>query len=295
MSSFFTYKTQTPLSATAGSPDRQISTLPPAQPAPPQPVPPQPTPSRPATGEVALPANALSIPDILAWHSIPQDLINAMAGSSLAAGLERMIHFSPFPIRPGVPMALGGASGSGKSLTLAKLAARYARQARLSGGRIRRPLVLACDSTPGSYIKLASILRGCDIELVKAYGGISPHLIDGHNRIILVDLPGLCVYSPTAMTEMKDVVNRTQASLSLVIPAGMDPEESTDIAAAFHQCGAKSMIASRMEQSGRIGSVITAAACGLSLTYGSYSGSINEGFTQLTSTILARRLLVLPG
>ncbi|MCX8667697.1 hypothetical protein J3T99_08735 [Acetobacteraceae bacterium B3987] len=248
-----------------------------------------------AGGEVALPANALSIPDILAWHSIPQELINAMAGSSLAAGLERMIDFSPFPLRLGVPMALGGASGSGKSLTLAKLAARYARQARQSGGRIRRPLVLACDSTPGSYIKLASILRGCDIDLMKAYGGINPRFIDSYNRIILVDLPGLCVYSPKAMTEMKDVVARTEASLSLVIPAGMDPEESTDIAAAFQQCGAKSMIASRMEQSGRIGSIITAAACGLSLTYGSYSGSINEGFTQLTPAILARRLLVLPG
>lgn len=248
-----------------------------------------------AGGDVALPANALSIPEILAWHSIPQELINAMAGSSLAAGLERVINFSPFPLRLGVPMALGGASGSGKSLTLAKLAARYARQARQSGGRIRRPLVLACDSMPGSYIKLASILRGCDIDLMKAYGGINPRFIDSYNRIILVDLPGLCVYSPKAMSEMKDVVARTEASLSLVIPAGMDPEESTDIAAAFLQCGAKSMIASRMEQSGRIGSIITAAACGLPLTYGSYSGSINEGFTQLTPTILARRLLVLPG
>ncbi len=262
-----------------------------------QPANPSPRPATPQAeaGEVALPSNSLSIPDILAWHSIPQDLINAMAGSSLAAGLERMITFSPFPLLPGIPMALGGASGSGKSLTLAKLAARYARQARQSNGRIRRPLVLACDSTPGSYIKLASILRGCDIDLIKAYGGLSPDLIDGYNRIILVDLPGLCVYSPTAMAEMKEVVERTRASLSLVIPAGMDPEESTDIAAAFHQCGAKSMIASRMEQSGRIGSIITAAACGLALTYGSYSGSINEGFTQLTPTILARRLLVLPG
>ncbi|MCX5619975.1 hypothetical protein [Bombella pollinis] len=247
------------------------------------------------TGDVVLPSNALSVPEILAWHSIPQELITAMAGSSLAEGLERVIHFAPLPLTPGIPLALGGASGSGKSLTLAKLAARYARQARQSKGKLRQPLVLACDSTPGSYIKLASILRGCDLELVKAYGGMDPEEIDGQDRIILVDLPGLCVYSPTAMTEMREVIDRTKARLSLVVPAGMDPEESTDIAAAFHHCGADSLIASRMEQAGRIGSIITAAACGLSLTYGSYSGSINEGFTQLTPAILARRLLVLPG
>lgn len=252
------------------------------------------SPTSPLSGSLSLPLNGLNIPDILAWHSIPRALINAMSGNTLSAGLESVITFSRLPLEPGIPLALGGASGSGKTLTLAKLATRYARQAQQSGGKLKKPLILACDSTPGSYTKLASILKGCDVDLIKAYGGLSPDLLNSPNRIILVDLPGVCVYSRTAMAEMAEIIERTQARLSLVIPAGMDPEEATDIAAIFQEQGAHSMIASRLEQSGRIGGVITAAACGLDLTYGSYSGNINAGFTQLTATILARRLLLLP-
>ncbi|MDF7679062.1 hypothetical protein PT277_10250, partial [Acetobacteraceae bacterium ESL0709] len=192
------------------------------------------------------------------------------------------------------PMALGGASGSGKTLTLAKLAARYALQAQQSEGHIKKPIVLACDKNPGSYVKLASILQGYDVELIQAYHGLMPTIEDRDRRVILVDLPGVCIYSKVGMTEMMEIVEKTQADLSLVIPAGMDPEESSDIAAAFRKHGAQSMVASRLEQSGRIGGVISAAACGLRLTYGSYSPLIGAGFAHLTPQILAKRLLILP-
>ncbi|QHI96477.1 hypothetical protein GT348_08950 (plasmid) [Aristophania vespae] len=245
--------------------------------------------------EASLPLPSLSVTDVLLWHSIPRPLVQAMSGSTIAEGLSKMITFGRLPLIFGKPMALGGASGSGKTLTLAKLAARYALQAQQSDGRIKKPVVLACDKNPGSYVKLASILQGYDVELIQAYHGLMPSIEDKDKRIILVDLPGVCIYSKVGMTEMMEIVNRTQADLSLVIPAGMDPEESTDIAATFRKHGAQSLIASRLEQSGRIGGVITAAACGLRLTYGSYSSHIEAGFAHLTPQILAKRLLILPG
>lgn len=245
--------------------------------------------------ETSLPLPSLSVTDVLLWHSIPRPLVKAMSGNTIAEGLSRMISFGRLPLIFGKPMALGGASGSGKTLTLAKLAARYALQAQQSEGRIKKPVVLACDKNPGSYVKLASILQGYNVELIQAYHGLIPIIEEKEKRIILVDLPGVCIYSKIGMTEMMEIVERTQADLSLVIPAGMDPEESSDIAAAFKKHGAQSMVASRLEQSGRIGGVISAAACGLRLTYGSYSSHISAGFAHLTPQILAKRLLILPG
>lgn len=249
----------------------------------------------PTTGqESSLPLPSLSVTDVLLWHSIPRPLVKAMSGGTIAEGLERMITFGKLPLLFGKPVALGGASGSGKTLTLAKLAARYALQARQSNGQIKKPVVLACDKNPGSYVKLVSILQGYDVDIIQAYQGPMPIIDDQDKRVILVDLPGVCIYSKVGMSEMMEIVERTKADLCLVIPAGMDPEESTDIAAAFKRQGAQSMVASRLEQSGRIGGVITAAACGLRLTYGSYSPHINAGFTHLSPQILAKRLLILP-
>lgn len=242
----------------------------------------------------SLPLPSLSVEDVLLWHSIPRPLVTAMSGSTLAEGLCKAIAFEKLPMLPGRTIALGGAPGSGKSLTLAKLAARYAIRAQKSEGALKRPLVLACDHNPGSYAKLASVLNGYDVELVKAYHGIVPPFLDRQDRMTLVDLPGVCIYSRSGMTEMEEIVERTGATLSLVIPAGMDPEETADIADSFYKKGARTMIASRLEQSGRIGGVITASACGLPLTYGSFSSSITAGFAHLTPQILAKRLLILP-
>lgn len=240
----------------------------------------------------SLPSRHMNDVDILQWHSIPYGIREIMEGETLSEKLSSVIEFGELPITTGIPIALGGASGSGKSLTLAKLAARYARQAIQSAGQIKEPLVLACDDTPGSYEKLKSVLKGCRVSIQQPPNSI--YGLDGENRVVLIDLPGINIYSKTAMKHMMDIVERFRARMSLVIPAGMDPEEAADIAGIFKNCGTNTLIASRLEQSGRIGSVITAAACGLKLTYGSYSGNVNEGFSKLSAQMIADRLIQLP-
>ncbi len=239
-----------------------------------------------------LPSQSMNDFDILQWHSTPQAILDIMEGPTLADKLSSVLEFGDLPVATGIPIALGGASGSGKSLTLAKLAARYARQAIQSAGQIKEPLVLACDDTPGSYEKLKSVLKGCRVSIQQPPNSI--YSLDGENRIVLIDLPGINIYSPKAMKHMLEIIERFRARLSLVIPAGMDPEEAADIAGTFKECGTNTIIASRLEQSGRIGSVITAAACGLKLTYGSYSGNVNAGFSKLSAKMLAGRLVQLP-
>lgn len=239
----------------------------------------------------SLPLPSLMIEDVLKWHSIPTPIIESLAGSDLTTGIDRVLNFGDLPLNDGRPIAFCGASGSGKTLSLSKLIANNICTTSTNA------LVLACDRTPGSYAKISSSLYGTYAEIVDAcFPGavIEPYLDNPAGRQILIDLPGVCIYAKKQMSEVMDIVDRTKAHLVLVIPAGMDPEEAADISAAFIEKGATHMIASRLEQSGRIGSVITAAACGLSLTYGSYSSSLNKGFSLLSPGILARRLLTLP-
>lgn len=251
--------------------------------------------SAPTTSGVALPVNHLRVEDILRWHSVPQPLINALAGRTLADGLTNVLSFGALPDATQTPLAFGGASGSGKTLVLAKLAARYilAEEHKNSPP----PLIIACDHTAGSFAKLSALLQPYNIPIIQ--GSTSEILADAvqhkePGQPIWVDLPGICVYSPVSMGKMMQMVERIGATLSLVLPAGLDAEESADIGYAFAQRGATTMVASKMDQAGRVGGIIAAAACGLTLTYGSCSSSIVGGLVPLDADILANRLLTLP-
>lgn len=242
------------------------------------------------SGGIDLPVGHLTVEDILRWHSVPQPLIEALAGGSLSGGLENVLNFGALPNGIDAPLAFGGASGSGKTLVLAKLAAQNA----LYG---TPPLVIACDHNMGSLAKLSALLQPFNIEVVIAKTPESvAHAINSRpaGQPVLCDLPGICVYSALSMSKMLQMVDILGADLSLVLPAGLDTEESADIGEMFVECGATTMIASKMDQAGRVGGIIAAAACGLTLTYGSCSSNIVGGLVSLTPNVLARRLLTLP-
>ncbi|MFT9067888.1 MAG: hypothetical protein ABF420_07590 [Acetobacter syzygii] len=244
---------------------------------------------------VSLPVSHLTVEDVLRWHSVPEPLIHALAGKTLADGLANVLSFGALPDATKTPLAFGGASGSGKTLVLAKLAARYILSEDYKD--CPPPLVIACDHTAGSFAKLSALLQPYNIPIIQ--GSTSEILADAVNhkepgQPILVDLPGICVYSPVSMSKMMQMVERVGATLSLVLPAGLDAEESADIGYAFAQRGATTMVASKMDQAGRVGGIIAAAACGLTLTYGSCSSSIVGGLVPLTANVLANRLLTLP-
>ncbi|WP_208864157.1 P-loop NTPase family protein [Acetobacter persici] len=245
---------------------------------------------------MALPVHNLTVEDILKWHSLPKELITALSGGTLASGLERLLTFGELPVAPGKPIAFSGASGSGKTMALAKLAVRLSQQ-NVEGQK--PPLVVACDTTPGSFAKLVTILDPYNVQVIdgKDLPNEIPEILKSRrtaSRRVLVDLPGVCIYNQTAMSRISDIIRVLNSSLCVVIPAGMDPEEAADIASAMSMIGGKYVIGSRLEQSGRIGGLLTAAACGLKMTYGSHSEHITKGFSLLTPNVAAKRLLNLP-
>ncbi|RFD21552.1 hypothetical protein DY926_00155 [Komagataeibacter melaceti] len=236
-----------------------------------------------------------TVEDVLRWHAIPQALVAALSGGYLANGLDELLSFGTLPIDRPAPLAFGGPSGGGKTLALAKIVARYVMANQ--GKDVPLPYVVICDQNPGDFEKLAALVKPFRIPVIQV--GTPDALVDAvsqrrKGQPLLLDLPGVCVYSPVSMARMMRMVESIGAELTLVLPAGLDAEESADIGAAFAQSGALTMIASRMDQAGRIGGIITAAACGLTLTYGGCSSAVVGGLATLNAPMLARRLLTLP-
>ena len=76
-----------------------------------------------------------------------------------------------------------------------------------------------------------------------------------------------------------------------MLPAGLDPAESADLAVAFAECGALSLIVTRLDIARRLGGVIAAAAASrLPLTEAGIGPGAADGMIPLTAALLAERL-----
>lgn len=248
-----------------------------------------------ASGTVETPPEGMTVHDVLAWHGLPEPLVMALAEGDLCAGLERLLSFSSFDLEPGAPLAFCGPPGGGRTLALAKMAARYAQRERHEQAV---PLVISGEATPEGAARLTAWLKPYGVPVFRAATGDAAREIMARKHSmqpVLLDLPEGGVYAPGGFGSVRDMIAHTGASPVAVLPAGMDAEEAADVAAAYTQLGARRLIASRLDHAGRIGSVITAGACGLALSYVGYSASVRGGLARCTAALLARRLMVVPG
>ena len=78
----------------------------------------------------------------------------------------------------------------------------------------------------------------------------------------------------------------------LVLPGGLDPSEAADLATAYAAAGATHMVATRLDQTRRLGGILAAAAAGgLTLTEAGIGPGATDGLVPLTPAFLAERLL----
>ena len=79
----------------------------------------------------------------------------------------------------------------------------------------------------------------------------------------------------------------------LVLPAGLDVAEATEIARAYAALGARCMIATRLDQARRLGSVLAAAEAGpLALSEAGVGPNVANDLVPITPDWLATRLSV---
>jgi flagellar biosynthesis protein FlhF len=228
--------------------------------------------------------------DPLHYHGVPPDLAERLREGKLETTLARTLRFGALPLGTATaPLLLCGPPGAGKTLTVARLATRLV----LAGST---PLVITADGRrAGATEQLAAFTRLLGLNLVVAshpltLGRAMARRVDG--AAVLIDAPGSDPFDPVHRDELMALAATAGAAVVMVLPAGVDPGESADLACGFAELGATFMVATRLDLARRLGGVLSAArAGGLCLTEAGTGPGAADGLVKLTPELLAGRLL----
>jgi flagellar biosynthesis protein FlhF len=257
---------------------------PPVAVAPPRPADPPPPPPRPAPLD---PLHAA-----LAWHGVPAGLVRRLEAGPLPFALSAALRFGHLPLAPGGrPVLLVGPPGAGKTLTAARLATRLV----MTG---IAPLVVTTDGKrAGAAEQLAAFTRLLDLQLLVASApvALARALARRVDRApVLIDTAGTDPFDPAQCEELAALAATADAEIAVVLPAGLDVGEATDLAGAYAGCGGTLLVATRLDLSRRLGGVLAAAAEGLMPAEAGIGPGAADGLVPLTPDLLARRLMRVP-
>ena len=225
----------------------------------------------------------------LDFHNIPASLAHALHRGPLPQSLAENLIFAALPRGLERPLLLAGPPGAGKTLTTAKLTARLV----LSG---MAPLVITTDGQrAGAVEQLAAFTRVLGVTLAVAptpamLAKALTHRSPG--QPVLIDTAGCDPFYEDQARHLRHLVSHSLADIILVLPAGLDPAESADVARAFAALGAQHLLPTRLDAARRLGGVLMAAKAGpLALTEAGIGSEVADGLETLTPEGLASRLL----
>ncbi len=175
------------------------------------------------------PAPLRTGPDLeaaLRFHGVPQALRARLLEGVLVPGLEATLPFAALKLdRDAAPLLFAGPPGAGKTLTVARLATRL-----VLGGE--KPLVVTADGKrAGAAEQLAAFTRLLGLSLI-----IASHPVTlaralarrAEGAPVLIDAPGIDPFDPAQRAELGALADTVRATIVLVLPAGLDAEESAD-------------------------------------------------------------------
>ena len=212
---------------------------------------------------------------------------------TMAAALDRVFHFNPLPDR-GVhpPLMLVGPPGSGKTVSVAKLA--------VASVLANRPVnVISTDTIrAGGVSQLAAFTRILDIDLDTALDpmGLTEYLQEiyarGEEALTLIDTAGVNPYNAAERDELSEYVKAARCDIVLVLAAGCDSEEAAEMARLFAEIGATRLLVTRMDAAQRLGSILVAADIGqLQFCSSSITARVADGLAVMNPVSLARLLI----
>ena len=226
---------------------------------------------------------------VLRYHGVRSALRMSLMTGDLAEQLATVLRFGALDLAgPGPPLLLVGPPGAGKTHTVARLATRL-----VMGGIM--PMVITADGRrAGATEQLCAFTRLLGADLV-----VASHPVTLARALatrppgapVLIDTPGIDAFDPVQREEIAALGAASGAVQALVLPAGQDPAESADIAAACQEDGASLLIGTRFDLARRLGGILSAAATGLILTEAGIGPGAADGLLPLTAEFLAARLL----
>jgi flagellar biosynthesis protein FlhF len=242
--------------------------------------------------------NIEALTEALLRHRVPaavSDKIIATAMTSaerspqkmLAAALRKVFTFAEPAFKN--PVILVGPPGAGKTLMTAKLTAR----AVLDG---KKPVVITTDiARAGGVEQLSAFLNILNVPLetvddpreLKALLARAPK----HTPVI-IDTGGLNPFDPQEMKFLAKLLHVAEMEPALVLPAGIDAEESAEMAMTFGVLGVKNLMPTRLDFARRLGGLFSAAdRAKLSFTEGSHTPQVADGILTLTPEVIAALLI----
>lgn len=251
--------------------------------------------------EQSIVAEALT--DALLRHAAPEDITDQILSCAtvmalekpdvaLTAAIEHLFAFRPLP-RQGLrkPLMMVGAPGAGKTLAVAKIAARGV----MNGLRVS---VISCDTLRaggleqlGAFTKLLgiSLLKARDPAELKA--AVEKTAGAGADQI-LIDTGGINPFAAREVADLARLMAYSSADPLLAMPAGGDAEESGEIARVFATIGVRWMMPTRLDIARRLGGLLEAAHRGpMSFSDASDTPQVADGLSTMDPARLCGLLM----
>ena len=245
---------------------------------------------------------AKTIRQALTYHGAPARLTERLVDTSTATGLEDPLaafagalevtfEFAPIPnIRQDVPAMLVGPPGAGKTVTVAKLAARAILAGRSAA------LITTDTQRAGGVEQLAAFTRILNIQLKTAHttAELRRTVADrlAEDGPLYIDTPGTNPFSDTEMDRLGGLIAVAKAEAVLVLPAGGDAMEAAEIASSFADIGATRLLVTRLDMVRRVGGILAAAdAARLKFCDVSITPYVADGLSAVNALSLARLIM----
>ncbi|MFH1805549.1 MAG: GTP-binding protein [Pseudomonadota bacterium] len=208
----------------------------------------------------------------------------------LATALDEIFDFAPLPEK-NTPRALAfvGIPGCGKTLTVARTAARAVMKKR-------KVAVLTTDcKRAGGIAQLEAFTKILKINLgvIKSPADFLPRIEAVRDAdIVLVDTASSNPFVASEMALLKSYLSAAPCEPVLVCAAGGDADETADIASAFADCGSSRMVLTRLDVASRLGGVLFGAdSANLSLCNVTMTSQVVDGLTAISPVALAKLLI----
>ena len=241
------------------------------------------------------------ITEALTRHGTPSeissqilDIINQLAiddvDTALATSMDQVFNFQQLPNAEANDIfMLIGLPGAGKTVTTAKLAAR----AVMAGKKVN---VISTDKVrAGGFEQLEAFTKILKIDLMSASDPASLKdavMACNSEYQTVIDCAGGNPFKPEDFKRQQDLIKAIDPKVIMLLADGTDPLEAKDLAEAYSELGAESLIVTRIDVARRHGSVLSAAAGGnLSVCGIGVGPSVSDGLRPINPVSLARLLL----
>lgn len=239
--------------------------------------------------------------DVMLRHGVPDEITDQIiscatvigaddAETSLTAALEHLYSFRPLPQKSSsTALMVVGPPGAGKTLAIAKLAARSV----MNGLRVA---VITTDVIrAGGVEQLSAFTNILRIDLQKASSAQSLRLALEAAKTadqVFIDTAGYNPFAPDEMRDLARLITAGDIEPIMVLPAGADADESGEMSRVYATLGVRSVLPTRLDIARRLGGLLGAAHHGgLIFADASNTPKVAEGLISLSPKRLAHLLM----